>query len=367
MKNLLTMLTTCCMLIQVINAPAEVDEGGTFNVMEQTANRGDEITVNFDVSEVLNLAGWEMNIVFNPQTLSVVSITEGDFLKRTGNTLFLKGTTDNNAGTITGLTGVIIDRHTGTGEGTLFSIRFQTIREGEGEIEIHNFKFITLEGNYTYFKRQIGSITITRQFAWDINGDGIVDISDILYVAQNLNTNEPKADANFDGRVDIVDLVLVVNHHGETSVTRASATRLTPDATYAMIHEWINLITENDDGSINFRKAIDILESILMSISLIPETTKLLPNYPNPFNPDTWIPYHLSEDAEVYISIYDSSGKRVKRINIGYQTAGYYTDRERAVHWNGYNAHNEKVVSGVYYCLMTAGKHTSGRKMVILK
>ena len=98
-----------------------------------------------------------------------------------------------------------------------------------------------------------------------------------------------------------------------------------------------------------------------------PSETLLLSNYPNPFNPETWIPYHLADPGDVRITIYDMKGHVVKRLELGHQPAGFYTNRGRAAYWNGRNAVGEKVVSGVYFYTLTAGDFAATRKMLILK
>ena len=62
----------------------------------------------------------------------------------------------------------------------------------------------------------------------------------------------------------------------------------------------------------------------------IPAETELLRNYPNPFNPETWIPYRLAEDADVSLTIYDTSGALVRSIDIGHQTAAVYETRSQS-------------------------------------
>ena len=99
----------------------------------------------------------------------------------------------------------------------------------------------------------------------------------------------------------------------------------------------------------------------------IPAKTMLLWNYPNPFNPETWIPYQLSADSEVVISIYDTQGEIIRRFDLGYQQVGTYTTRGRAVYWDGRNEWGETVASGVYVYYLSAGDYSATRKMVILK
>ena len=99
----------------------------------------------------------------------------------------------------------------------------------------------------------------------------------------------------------------------------------------------------------------------------IPAETLLLANYPNPFNPETWIPYHLANDTDVQIAIYDINGALVRRLDLGYQQAGYFTDRSRAAYWDGHNGGGEHVASGVYFYNLTADTFSATRKMLIGK
>ena len=99
----------------------------------------------------------------------------------------------------------------------------------------------------------------------------------------------------------------------------------------------------------------------------IPAETALLHNYPNPFNPETWIPYQLAHAADVTLTIYDTQGVLVRQLNLGYQQAGYYTNRTRAAYWDGRNHLGEAVGSGLYFYQLSAGDYSAIQKMVILK
>ena len=99
----------------------------------------------------------------------------------------------------------------------------------------------------------------------------------------------------------------------------------------------------------------------------LPNETLLLPNYPNPFNPETWIPYQLAQDADVQILIYDVHGTIVRRLTLGHQPAGFYTNRTRAAHWDGCNSFGEDVANGVYFYQLHTRNISPLRKMLILK
>ena len=99
----------------------------------------------------------------------------------------------------------------------------------------------------------------------------------------------------------------------------------------------------------------------------IPTEMELLHNYPNPFNPETWIPYRLAEDAFVTLTIYDLNGQIVRTLDVGHQIASVYENRSKAIYWDGRNEIGEQVASGVYFYHLSAGDYSATRKMVILK
>ena len=98
---------------------------------------------------------------------------------------------------------------------------------------------------------------------------------------------------------------------------------------------------------------------------LLPIETSLLPNYPNPFNPETWIPYQLAKPADVTVSIYAADGKLVRTLALGRMPAGIYQNKSRAAYWDGRNEHGESVASGVYFYTLKAGDFTATKKMLI--
>lgn len=111
----------------------------------------------------------------------------------------------------------------------------------------------------------------------------------------------------------------------------------------------------------------DTVTAAWQDLSYIPSHTTLLPNYPNPFNPETWIPYHLAESAEVTLRIYSAAGRLVRTLALGHQPAGIYENKSRAAYWDGRNTVGERVASGLYFYRFTAGDFTATGKMLILK
>ena len=117
------------------------------------------------------------------------------------------------------------------------------------------------------------------------------------------------------------------------------------------------------------RKAWRDLERLLLEMDALglPEDYGLLPNYPNPANPETWIPYELKHASEVVICIYDISGQLVKNINLRQRQAGYYISRDKAAYWDGRNTNGELVSSGIYFYTIKADDFTATRKLVLMR
>ena len=346
--------------------------GFTFSATETNLLVGDTFTLNLNAEKVSDLAGWEADIAFDPKILEAVEVTEGNFLKSEGgNTFFQDGTIDNAAGEITDLFSARISESGVNGTGTLLLATFKAKAGGETQVTLENFEFSSISGEVIPAVSPNITITVGEYPPWDVNQDGRVSVVDLVLVAKDLGSDVSanlRTDVNRDGVINIQDLILVAQHLGESSdaaapavITAISNGELTP----AMIQAWIEQAQIEDDGSIAFREGIAILERLLALF--IPEETALLHNYPNPFNPETWIPYQLAEPAEVTLTIYAVNGTLVRTLVLGYQPAGIYQTRTRAAYWDGKNEVGEPVASGVYFYTLTAGDFTATRKMLIRK
>ena len=217
-------------------------------------------------------------------------------------------------------------------------------------------------------------VSVPRTLPWDINNDGVVDIRDLVLVSSSFGEEAPappKVDVNKDGNVNILDLILVAAHFGESSTPAAPAlveevwNPETLTEHFDLVEQWLAEARLANDGSLAFQQGIAALERLINTA--IPKETVLLANYPNPFNPETWIPYDLAEASDVEIHIYNVEGESVRRLSLGFQSAGTYRTRSRAAYWDGRNAVGEPVASGVYFYTLQAGHIKATRQMVILK
>ena len=341
-----------------------VSKGIGYTFSQTPIHIGDTFTLDIRAENITDLAGWQFDIAFDPAMLEALNVTEGDFLKQNGaNTFSQSGSINNGTGRITGLNALRLSPSGVTGTGTLLKVDFKAKREGETTLILQNVLFASAKGESIAVSPHETCIVIEGQLATgDVNRDGVINIIDLVLVSRQLNQRVPAGsavDLNGDGIVNILDLLIV-----SQAITPA-APLTAGDIDSAMIETWIAEARIADDGSLAFKQGIKNLEALLRS--LIPETDALLRNYPNPFNPETWIPYHLAQSADVQIAIYDVQGGLVRRLELGYQQPGYYADRIKAAYWDGRNQLGESVASGLYFYTLTTGKFTATRRMVILK
>ena len=246
----------------------------------------------------------------------------------------------------------------------------------------------------------IFTIEVSVASGLDVNGDGQVNVIDLVIVAMFYGTQVPAgaslpADVNEDKIVNILDLTAVAQgidagsddngfslaaveaalaaaaeQAGDLEDVAAAPMRFStrPDILSSGNPAYLNVAAALADA--RHLAISDVLSAFLVlltEMAEIPETTALLPNYPNPFNPETWIPYHLATDAEVILTIHDVHSGVVRELTLGHQPAGVYESRGRAAYWDGKNQLGESVASGVYFYTLKVGEFTATRKMLIRK
>ena len=329
---------------------------------------GDTFTLNIRAENVIDLAGWQFDVAFDHSVLQAIEVNEGDFLKADGGaTFFQGGRIDNAAGKIAGLIAGRISEGGVSGSGSLLQVEFKAESEGEVELALEDFEFGSITGENIPARPLEIRITVEeRLVTGDVNRDGRVSILDLILVAQQLGKSVPPnsaVDINGDGVVNIFDLTLVAQGIGGAAAPAIK--RVNSERDRDLIEAWITLARRADDGSIAFRQGIANLQNLLAS--LIPDKSALLPNYPNPFNPDTWIPYQLAAPSEVTLTIYDMNGETIRRLEVGRQAAGTYHNHSRAAYWDGRNGRGESVASGLYFYTLRAGDLTATRRMLIRK
>ena len=201
---------------------------------------------------------------------------------------------------------------------------------------------------------------------YDVNGDGKVDNTDASLVAAAMNTSNARYDVNGDGTVNFLDLLLVFDNRDAGAASAPTVLGMQLSAIQRdVLQEQIDLLIATGDRSPAAMRTLIYLQQLIATAR--PEQTQLLANYPNPFNPETWIPYELATDTEVRLTIYNTHGVVIRTLQLGHQSAGYYVGRDRAAYWDGRNAYGEQVASGIYFYQLETDAMSSMRKMVILK
>ena len=205
------------------------------------------------------------------------------------------------------------------------------------------------------------------RLAADVNADGTVNIQDLVQVAANLGaTGENAADVNGDGVVNIQDLVQVAAQLGaDTAAPSAWSRNREVAPTKDEVEQWLIQAQALNLTDATLQRGIRFLEQLLLALT--PQEIALLANYPNPFNPETWIPYQLASPAEVALHIHAVDGTLVRTLSLGHKGIGMYQSRSRAAYWDGRNVQGEPLASGVYFYTLTADDFTATRKMLIRK
>ena len=215
-------------------------------------------------------------------------------------------------------------------------------------------------------------------FPEDVNGDGEVNILDLVLVAGKVGETDDidDVDVNGDGEVNVLDVLLVASKVGENPAAPSLYSLEQFDLSATDIQGLITQIKafqiNRIDNSVvdpTYQRGIvileDLLESLMQAQKEVPQKTALFVNYPNPFNPETWIPYQLGEATDVTVTIHAMNGSLVRRLSLGHQLAGMYRSKNRAAYWDGRNAFGEPVASSLYFYTLTAGNYSATGKMLI--
>ena len=355
---------------------------------------GDTFDQQIWIKDVKDLSAWQMDIVFNPAILEAVTATQGDFLEDGG---YVPAFTSNiAAGKITALQGrvgqkpnssppptnMLVSSPPGVnGTGKLLTITFKVLEFAEESLGLHNVQLSNSKNGRISYYSVINPIVVTQKFPpQDVNRDGQVGIQDLVVVAGEIgqaNPINPRADVNDDGIVNMLDLVAVYQHptwgqsvtptgvRDENAFVGAAPAARVGNITPETIRGWIDLAHTENDGSLIFKRGIANLEHLLFA--KVPTETKLLRNYPNPFNPETWIPYQLAKSADVTLRIYAVDGTPIRTLALGHQPAGFYQSRSRAAYWDGRNELGTQVTSGIYFYTFTTDDFSTTGKMLVRK
>ncbi len=322
---------------------------------------GEQFTFSLNIADGENVAGYQATVNFDTSALRYVESENADYLP--SGAFFIPPVAEGNTVTLaaSSLAG------DSSGDGTLATITFEVVAAKASTLRLSDMLLTDSSGGSSVPEIENAEISEPPQLPEDVNDDGVVNIIDLTLVASNFGKQgENAADVNGDGVVNIIDLTLVAAAFGNTAAAPELWSRdLEIAPTRADVATWLREARQLNLTDPTFQRGILILEQLLAALT--PKETALLPNYPNPFNPETWIPYQLAEPADVSISVYAADGKLVRTLDLGHQSVGIYESRSRAAYWDGRNAHGEPVASGVYFYILKASDFSATRKMLIRK
>ena len=394
-------------------------------------NSSEESSVIIKIENVIELAGFQLDLTFDPNILEILSLRKvGEIFGEDRAILdpypmpppglpilgedgtALTPSIDNVNGLISN---VIATKSKGgvSGSGILLEVHFKSKVSGESALKLQNVVLVNSSQEKISDCQTISGsvIVVNPSKPWDVNKDGEVNVSDLVAVLQHLGERiievvAENPDVNGDGIVDDADVSLVKSHFGEKydevkmmslppsppASTVSSTVLLTPPpppgapkldirffeenkflttlASFdlSLLREIYEFVNQNVDINPELIPLKETLYFLIQSASQkISSQNRLAQNYPNPFNPETWIPYQLAQDAYVAITILDASGRVVRTIDVGYRPAGSYVSKDGAVHWDGKNSLGETVVSGVYFYSIRAGNFKAVKKMVVVR
>lgn len=353
-------------------------------------NLAEELHIEVLIYSALDLAGFQFDLQWtNPNVLNLVTVTEfrtifGEFGIGQGGVIDREmGVYRDVVATKPGSSGV-------SGSGTLLKVLFSGKGIGTSTIQLNNLKLVNSAGEQIHcniFNSQIEVADPARP--WDVNGDGVVDVFDLSTVAKyfgkeitvDLGLNP---DVNSDGVVDLKDIVLVGNYIGESYLMDGQETSAAPHfhqpkelyipsrhrpilvpETRNALERIYTILQHSPDNSPPFVRTRQVMRHLLSSVS--PSQDVLFQNFPNPFNPETWIPFQLAADGDVTIMIHDVNGSLVRKLALGYVEANTYIRRTDAAYWDGRDRWGEPAASGVYFYTISTRSFKATRAMTIVK
>ena len=313
---------------------------------------GEELTFDLKITNGKNISGYQVTVEFDPDALAYQETQYRDYLSEE-----LPVQPIVHSGRIQ-LASLSSSGTNSNGDGTFATLKFKVNAIKGSTLALQDVILSSNEGNQSYAwieGAQIIESAIAEGCATfnikDVNRDCVVNIQDLVIVASNLGRGRDNiADVNGDETVNIIDLVLVAGAIGDTADAPAVYANTQEMIPVSNVRQWLSEARKVNLTDATFQRGILMLEQLLTVLS--PKETVLLPNYPNPFNPETWIPYHLANASNVSITIYGVQGTVIRHLELGHQPEGYYTSRSRAAYWDGTNDVGERIASGIYlYCL----------------
>ena len=330
--------------------------------------KGNIVVADLVAKDVSRLGSFSFDVNFDPTILNVIDVSQVSFAnwrprpKEIGESdIWLPVVVDNNKGKVT--ISASKTRDVGiTGTGVLATITFETIGIGESSIDFQNVSLKNILGETIAFALLDAKLAVVDFDLFDVNKDGVVDILDFISTRP-----DGKADVNGDGIVDILDVVALMNHEGDIKLWDTNGDGIVD------INDFIKIESSNGiNPDVNGDGVVDILDivSLLNGAKGAPVSklaNELGVSFPNPMNPEAWIPFRIATSSDVIVRVYNTRGQLVRTLDLGYRVPGSYITRTTAAYWDGKDENGQHVSSGIYFYNIKAGSFTATKKLIVLE
>jgi len=338
------------------------------NPANKSMIKGNIIIANVVAKDISKLGSFTFDISFDPMILNIIDVKQASFVnwrprpKDIGESdIWLPIAIDNNKGKITIAVSKTCDVGV-TGTGVLATITFKTIGIGESSIDFQNVSLKNILGKDIDFALLDAKLAVTEFDLFDVNKDGVVDILDFVKSRPDGNV-----DVNGDGIVDILDIIASINHEVDIILWDVNGDGIVDINDFIKIqnNSGINPDT-NGDGIVDILDIVYLLKGA-QGAPASRFANELGVSFPNPTNPEAWIPFRLAENNDVVVRIYSMMGQLVRTLELGHKTPGIYTTKTTAAYWDGKDENGQHVSSGIYFYNIKAGNFSATKKMVVLE
>ncbi|MGB9594675.1 MAG: Ig-like domain-containing protein [Candidatus Poribacteria bacterium] len=316
-------------------------------IRKDSVLKGDLVDFDINIENVTGLSQFSLVLTFDPSILKVSKIERVSFVDWKPRPkdveeadIWLPIIIDNDKG----IARIAVDKTRSggvSGAGILATVTFEAVGLGETEISFGNSLFVNMLGETLNPVLRGLRLKVYEFLLYDANKDGVVDILDIVTISKG-KKDMSIWDRNGDGIVDINDFIAIQADRG-----------IDADV--------------NGDGVVDILDIVYALGGTKGSPSALPLVNELGDSYPNPMNPEVWIPFKLADSGDVVISIYNSRGQLVRTLDLGYRNPGVYTAKSQSAYWDGRDESGEQVSSGLYFYNIKVGNFTATKKMIIVR
>ena len=308
---------------------------------------GERLTFYLEVENGENVSAYQATVSFDTSALRYVKSTAGDYLPE--GAFFVPPAIDGHRLTV----GAVSLGGTSHGNGTLAALSFEVLAVKNSTVTLSEVSLVDPDAKQSFPRIEDARVERPPRVVVDANDDGVIGFLDLPQVSIGRNgAGQTDADVNEDGVVDTADLFQAVTDLEIAKKEPAAYLAAQAILTSRDVSEWLGQPRKSNLAEADLKRSIRAVRHRL-AVS-VPGETALLPNYPNPFERETWIPYHLAVKAEVYITIYGEKGLPVRHLAMGNRIPGYYVGLSRAAYWDGRDDNGAPVANGTYvYELVT--------------